>query len=273
MQLVNNIKRFSRNKKLKYGILSVGISIGLFYLASIIKNETTLYYTVIVLVVITVIGVIGTQFSNFVKMSWLISWLLPFHLYLGFLTTFFYFPNLGPAVKIMAFFGLALASYIILLVNNIFLVVEEKGNLIPLYNAAVTWVQILVIVISIPFISGVYKIPSTFLIQNLIVAVSAALLCFYMIWCMSFDPDIKRTSRKEKVTLVTILTSIIFSLGVSISFFPSESFLRALFVASLLLFNLNYIYAHYKNRLSQRMFTECGLISFFFFLLLLIFRV
>ncbi|MCA9750432.1 MAG: hypothetical protein KC414_15080, partial [Romboutsia sp.] len=168
----------------------------------------------------------------------------------------------------ISFFGLL---YVIFLVNNIFLVVLEEGSLIPLYSAAITWVQIIIIIISIPYISGIYKIPQNFLVQNIIVFASTLIFNFYLIWAVYLDPDIRSTGVEERTSLSLMLSFLVFTFGVATSFFPSESFLRALFISTIVMFNLGYTYAHYKNRINNRLVYEYLLICTIFFTFLIIF--
>lgn len=271
-KLINKLQFFANDKKIRYLILSIILTLLVYFLSIFIADESSLFYLAIFILLLGLIGLVISSYSTFFSRSLIYSMILPGHLIVGFLFMFFYFPTLGPIIELIAFFSLATLFYIIFLVNNVFLVVEEKGSVIPLYDAAVTWVQILIIVVSIPYISGVYKIPIDLLVQNTIMSFSILLFCFYMIWVMSLDSDVKRTGKSEKVFLAWFLTFITFSAGVSVSLIPTESFLRALFIASLLMFDLAYIFAHYKNKLNLRMILEYGVISLIFFIVLLIFR-
>lgn len=272
MNIITEIKNLFNTKKFRYLVTSVVLTFVLFYLSSVLTSDKGLFYAILVFGVIGVVVVLGTQFSDFIRKSWVFSIILPLHLAIGFLITFFYFPYLGPVIRLLAFFGLGITTYVLFLINNIFIVVEEKGSVIPLYNAAVTWVQILITTISIPFITGVYKIPASFMVQNLIVFISSMLLNTYLIWCLTFDTDIIKTTIKEKFTLVSLLSFLVLLVGISISFFPSESFLRGLVVTSLIMFNMNYIYGHYKNKLVERVLYEFGIIIIIFSILLIVFR-
>jgi len=67
--------------------------------------------------------------------------------------------------KLLGFFIVSILYYLINLVNNIFLVVEEKADIIPLYRVALTWSQILLIIVSIPLFAGIYKLNVSPLLQ------------------------------------------------------------------------------------------------------------
>lgn len=207
------------------------------------------------------------------KVSYLLfSHLLPAHLIIGFVLSVYYFPNLALPILLLGYLAFGVLNYIVFLVNNIFLVIKEKGSLIPLYSVAITWVQILIIVIAIPFYSGVYKLPLNILVQGLLVLVSSSLFYAYTIWGMMFDPDIKKTDIKEKIVIIIYFAFITYITGLAVSFIPTETFLKAMFIVMVNMFSIAYIYAHYKNRITTRLLLEYGVICLIFFLLLLIFR-
>lgn len=73
--------------------------------------------------------------------------------------------------------------------------------------------------------------------------------------------------------MVSALVSfLVFSLGVAVSFIPTESFLRALLSACALMFGLSYVNLHYKNRLNRSIIVEYSFIFVIFLLLVLIFK-
>lgn len=261
------------NKKVKYIALSLLFVALLFFISGFITDESLLFYFVFGFIMFTLLGLLLTQFVVKLKTSYVIFLsILLIHLVVGIIASLFYFPNLGLIVKGAAYVAAGVLFYTILLVNNVFVVIEEKGSLIPLYSVAVTWAQVLVIIISIPYFSGIYKIPTNLIVQNILILISVFLFCFYMIWSVSYDPNIKKTSIYEKISIAGILSFVTLLASVSVSFISAESFLRALFVSSVLMFDLAYIIGHYKNRLKKRMFIEYGAIAALFFILLVVFR-
>jgi hypothetical protein len=89
---------------------------------------------------------------------------------------------------------------------------------------------------------------------------------------MSYDTDVKKTVFKEKLVVSSLFSFLVFVMGIGVSFFPVESFLRSLFVSSILLFGLSYIYAHYKNRLNPRIIFDYLVIALIFFIILIVFK-
>jgi hypothetical protein len=270
--LKTKIKAPRIDKKIRYGIVSIVLVVVLFFASNSVPTEEVLFLIVTGLVLFSLVVLLLSQLVFKKSSSDIFLVILLVHLVVGFLISLFYFPNLGPLVMAVAFIGVGLLTYTVLLVNNVFVVTEEREGLIPLYNAALTWAQVLIVVISIAYFTGIFKIPSAQPVQNLSVLVSTFLFCSYMLWAMSFDPDAKKTSYSEKISLSTLLSFITFLAALSVSYIPTESFLRGLFISSIVMFDLAYIVAHYKNRIRKRMFIEYGTISLIFFIILLIFR-
>lgn len=271
--LVTSILTFARDKKTRYLLSSILFGVFLLFCAQYIQTEFGLFLALFTLGVIFLCILVLAVFLKYVSTASIYTSVLPLHLIAGYLFTLFYFPSLGFAVKFVGLVGLILLFYIILLVNNIFLVIQEKSGVIPLYTVALTWVQILIITISIPYFSGVYKIVSISLfLQSALVVISTFLFSMYMIWCVSQDEKTKKTVFYEKISVSLIVAFITFCASICTAFFPTESFLRGLFVSSILLFGIGYIQAHYKNRVTTRLMIEYSLISGLFFAILLIFH-
>lgn len=256
-----------KNKYLVYSIL-VGIAVFLF------SYGQTSYRPVFAFIAmfITVVGVFATQYPTIKLSNVSAHVLLPMHLTVGALLSLIYFPNLSFLIKVLLILVFTVCLYVISLINNVFLVVEEREESIPLFRAAVTWVQILLAVIAIPFFAGIFKLPIDALQQNLIVSISSILFSFYLIWVFKLDPEFKIPSAGEKIALSLFTFFCIFSLGSAISFFPTESFLRAVFLSSILMFCVNYIQSHLKNSINKNLLIQHFFISVIFFIILIIFN-
>lgn len=260
------------DKKIRYGVSSIALVAILFFASNNIPDEETLFLIVMGLALFSLVGLFLSQLVFKKSSADIFLVILLVHLVVGFLVSLFYFPNLGPLVMAIAFIGAGVLTYTVFLVNNVFVVTEEKEVLIPLYNVALTWAQILIVVISISYFTGVFKISSPQAIQSMFVLVSTFLFCSYMVWAMSFDSDVKKTNYIEKISLSSLLSFLTFLAALSVSYIPTESFLRGLFVSSIVMFDLAYIVAHYRNRVNKRMLLEYWAISLVFFVILLVFR-
>lgn len=245
--------------------------------AALVTGVVFLYAThldfkwAIIAVIITLMGTFIVQYPNNKPVHFIINNLLPLHLIVGALLSLNYFPNLGLPVKIFFVISMGLGFYIVSLINNVFLVVEEKKELIPLYRVAVTWSQIIFVVITIPFFAGVFKIPANSFIQNAIVSFSSFLFATYLLWLMGFDTEAKKVRGLEYILLSLFVAFAVLVAGLSTSFIPTESFLRALFASSVLMLVLNYLSNYLKNSITKKSIIDYVLITFVFFVFLIIF--
>ncbi len=255
------------DKKLKYFIHALIITV-LVFLFSATGNINF----AIAAVILTFTGTFVSQYPNIRPQHIIINNLMPMHLIIGTLLSLNYFPNLGLPVKIAFILALGAGFYIVSLVNNVFLVVEEKEEPIPLFRVAVTWSQILFVVVTIPFFAGLFKLPSLPFVSSVIISISAFLFTLYTFWMLEFDPEAKKVRGAEALFWGLFSSFIVFAASMSVSFVPTESFLRALFVSSVLMFCLNYVYGYIKNHITKRLITEYLLITFVFFALMFIFK-
>jgi hypothetical protein len=154
----------------------------------------------------------------------------------------------------------------------VFIVVEDKEDTIPLYRVAITWAQILIVIIAIPFFAGVFKIPANFIMQDLVVGASSFLFALYLLWTLGFDREVVRIGAGESIMMGLMVAFFAFSSALAVSFIPAESFLRSLLCAGSLMFGLNYMVLHYKNRLNKSIIFEYVFLLAIFLLLVLIFK-
>lgn len=262
-------------KKAVYGLYSVVIIFSLVYFSSSIRTEAQLVRFLIEIlsfVLLATLGLHSMSFKTSSLYSYLSTLLLPIYLIVGFVLSLYYFPNLAIVFKVGAGVLGVILLYIIFLVTNIFLVVEEKKAPIPLYSAAITWVQILIIILFIPFMSGIYKTPLTNLAQTFVVFASAFMFNNYLGWAVTHEAGVETKYTLEKLIINSSLAFLPAALSLSVAFFPTETFLKALVIAALIMFNMAYIYGHAKNRLTKRMFIDYGLIVFVFFIILVAFK-
>jgi hypothetical protein len=220
---------------------------------------------------IIVVGAYFTQATLITLQNAVTIFLLPAHLVAGTLLSLYYFPNLGLPTKMGALISVGIIIYIVSLMNNIFLIVEQKGSLIPLYRVALTWCQILLVIIAIPFFAGIFKMPINSFFQNLIAALSTFFFSFYMVHVQSFDTFTRKTEVGGRVMYSLLSSFIVFSLGLCVSFLPTKSFLRALFVSSVLMGVLGYMQSNIRNDITRKAVIEYCIISITFLFLALIF--
>jgi hypothetical protein len=267
------------NRRNKYLLLSVGTVIFLFgfsYATGVVRIVTAL-----VALLMAVLGTGLVQYSSvttehilkyFVGKTFLSILVLPVTLVVGALLSLIYFPNLSLFLRVATMGTVGLLMYVISLVNNIFLVVYEREETIPLYRVAVTWSQILLVIVSIPFFSGVFKIPINAIYQTLIVAVVAGFFARFLMWVQDMDSDVPTIDRGEMWVNSLLVGFVVFTVGIATSFVPTESFLRALLLSSVLMSSLGYLQAHYKNVVTKKLVFEYAVILLIFLLFVLIFN-
>lgn len=197
---------------------------------------------------------------------------LPVILVVGALMSLVFYPNLGLPIRIITIFAVGTLMYAISLVNNIFLVVYERKEVIPLYRVAVTWSQILLIIVSIPFFSGIFKLPINGIYPSLIVAIAGALFAYFLMWFQEMDPDVPEIKREEGIVNAGLVAFLVFAFSIGTSFFPAKSFLRSLLVSSVLMSTLGYLQAHYKNAITKKLVAEYIFITVIFLLFVLLFN-
>lgn len=260
--------RFNRKQQyLIYALLSV-VAIGYVWFTYVPLKSI---YSVIALS-ISVLGSLFVQKGNIKSGNFFYVAILPLHLTAGVLLSINYFPNLGLLVKVAGLVTLVAMFYGISLVNNIFLVVIYRKNMIPLYRAAVTWLTIFLVVTAIPFFAGVYKLPISALIQFIFIAIATFLFTLYNIWVTGFDSDTKKIPYTESIYLAMLSVFLTGVGGLSVSFFPTEPFLKALYASTYLMFGLGLSHAHLKNKIEKKLVLEYLGIILIFLLILIVFK-
>lgn len=265
-----NFKNITFGKKERYGLYALSVFASVYSTTFI----STSYYSVLVFValVVNLVGAVLVQIPNVKKTNALYTILLPIHLTVGTLLSLNYFPNLSNFVVLAVLIVVGVIAYAISLVNNIFLVVEEREKTMPLYRVAITWSQILLITVAIPYFSGIFKLPYNFLIQASLVGLSGFLLTVYLFWTLKYDEEIKVFSTGEKVIGGVIVAFNVMVGSLIVSFIPTESFLRALFISSVLMSQLGYLQSHFKNSVTKKLQFEYLIITIFFLMLVLLFK-
>jgi hypothetical protein len=258
-------------KRNRYLIQSALIGVFIYTFTQGVVNQN-LFLTVIVAVVLVVSGVLISHYPGVTKENFFFSTIMPFSVISGALLSLSFYPNLGFIFKMFVIFFFSGLYYLISLADNIFLVVHDREEIIPLFRVAVTWSQILQIIVAIPLLAGMFKLNVGVFTQSALASVVSILFTYYQLKIHEYEPDAKKTSIGERLYLCASSFFITYISSFAVSFFPSEDFLRALFVSSVMLFVLNYISLHLKNDLSRSVIMKYLLIILVFFILLLFFR-
>jgi len=246
------MKGINLERKHKYLIQS--LLAGVFIYAVTQKLIPLEYWQVgLILMALVVSGAYFSHYPNINKENFLVSILMPAGVLSGALLSLHFFPNLGFLFKIFVIFFFSGMYYIVSLSDNIFLVVHDREEAIPLYRVAVTWSQILQVVVAIPLFAGIFKINTNAFVQCFLISVISFLFTYYQLWIYQFDQDAKRTGIGEILFLCFSSFFLTYATSFAVSFFPTEAFLRASFSSSVLLFILSYISGYLKNEISRKM--------------------
>ena len=260
--------KIERKQRILLNSLVLGV---LMYLFSFDVVESTLT-SILIAIGYLLFSVFVVHYPNVGIKTLPISAVLPLFLSCGVYLVLRYFPNLAIIFRIIAVFGYVALYYVVSLVDNIFLVVNERKEIIPLYRVAVTWSHIMIIVIAIPFYAGVFKLPITSLLQNILIFITTIIFCLYSIWASMHDKGMKNVSAEEGILLSGYSAFIVSGMSTAVSFFPTEAFMRALLVSSTLMFVMNYSISGYlKNEIYRKIIFEYIGIVLLFFLLTLVF--
>ena len=259
------------DKRIKFLIQALVVGVFLHY---IFLNSTLHIYVVMsAALFLAMFGSLFVHYPNFKSIkSYLLSLLLPFSLLSGAILFLRFYPNLGDIFRIVIILGFVFIYYLILLSDNIFLVVIDREETIPLYRVAVTWSLILITLTAIPLYSGIFKLSYYPIVHMILVFVFGFLFNAYQIWSTRFDEDSKNVGVGEYIFLSTSVGFFILCSAAATMFIPSEAFLRALFTAAVLMFGLNYTSFYLKNNVSKRMLLEYSFICFIFLALLVLFK-
>ncbi|MFC1756009.1 hypothetical protein ACFLZK_01325 [Patescibacteria group bacterium] len=258
------------NKRQKY-FIHAALLLGLLYYFSGNTTRFDLAYAALVLVVVLV-GSYLTHRPNSTVLNTLATGIMPVFLTLGFVLSYIYFPNLSRVFKLLSLGVYAFIFYIVSLVNNVFLVVETRKETMPLYRVASTWSKILIVVVAIPLLAGIFKMDINSLFETALASLATILFYIYLLWSLKYNHEVKKFKKGELVAVFALGTFFVFAANISVSFFPTETFLRALYVSSVLIFGVSFIEAHLKNTINKKLIREHSLLTLIFLILLFIFN-
>lgn len=263
MLTFNSLKKKLNIKRLKFLLVSLLASIALFS-SLVIPYDARLLYSVLFVFFALVFTFASLEVKFSLKITPILM-ILPLHLLIGALGGFYVFPNLSLLMRLIITFVIFNLYYIMLLVLNIFSVVEERGKSMPLFRVASTWAQILIVIVSIPFYSVVFKLPIHPLLQVLVVAFST--FCLVLFYLVMLDLEINEID----LNLAFLSAFWVMILSFAILFLPFEAFFRGLFLSSVLLFGIGFSYHTLKHSLTRKITLEYIMITIAFLFIGLIF--
>lgn len=270
MKIPLGLTRFRFEKRYRYFLQSVIITVFI-YLISIKQLDISPREIPVYVLLLVVVGTIITHYPNIDLKNLFLSILMPSSLIAGTILSLSYFPNLGILFKIFAIISFGVLYYLISLIDNIFLVVEDREEIIPLYRVAITWSQILQIVCAIPLFSGLFKLEISPFLQSIIIGAVSFLFTFYQLSISKFDKEAKNVRVGEIIFFSSFVFFITAAISGAISFVPAEAFIKSLLTSVVLMFGLSYTTAYLKNEISKKFLFQFFIIFLIFFLLFIAF--
>jgi hypothetical protein len=262
--------KFKVEKRYRYLIQSILVTLFI-YLVTVNQLDVTAREVPVYVLVLVVLGTIVVHYPNIDIKNIFLSILMPSSLIAGALLSLYYFPNLGLPFKFFSIVCFGVIYYLLSLIDNIFLVVEEREEVIPLYRVAITWSQILQAVCAIPLFSGIYKLGISPFIQAFIMGIVSLLFTVYQLSISKFDKDAKTVRVGEGIFFSLFVLFIVTAVSVAVSFVPAEAFTKGLLTAIVLMFGLSYTTSYLKNDISKKTLFQFLIIFLIFFALMVLF--
>jgi hypothetical protein len=263
------------DKKYKFSVHAVVITLYI-YLASMVFWNYSFYWRIVLGLALLVVSTYLIHYPNVLYtkkrfLNFLMTLVLQSFLFGSALLALKYYPNLSLLFKLTMLAGIGVLFYIISIVDNIFLVVSQREETIPLYRAAVPWSQILLVIVAIPLFAGIFKIPTYSYIQIGLISLLTVVLNFYQFWSYRHEENLVGVGVGGRWFFALLSGFFVLATGIATSFLPFESFLRGLTTAAALMFGLFYTSSYMRNTLSQRLLLQYNAIILAFILLGLMF--
>lgn len=185
-----------------------------------------------------------------------------------------YFPNLVLFFREGYIVFATVIFYFLLLSSNIFLVVSERGSVIPLLRPAkVTFLQLQIIIAFLLFTSifkgnliGPY-VEATFLVQTAVIFTVCYAFSWVYWWSQQMEKEISSFTGNE--SLIIAFTVSFFSL--SISFFEMETYFRSLLITAAFYICINFFQSVVNHKYSNKNLLEYALVGILVLAVVLLF--
>jgi len=182
-----------------------------------------------------------------------------------------FFPNLSSFFKYALMFFSGGLFYLSLLINNLIIAEKVEDTSLPLFRVGQVWLQILLIILSIPFITMIYKLNFKFYIQSLFIFIYLLTSSYVYLHTYLISKEDKM-SMKEYILLLFEMVYLPLIASIATSFISAESFFRATFITSVYMAMVSYSRNYIDNSLNKRLIIQYVIISAFFLLVLIAFK-
>lgn|SRR3989344_1543104 len=170
-----------------------------------------------------------------------------------------YFPNLNVFFKLAFGVFSSFVYYFLLLSYNVFFVVEEKGSSIPLLRPARTAFLLIEIVALFLFLTSLYKFvlpepltEGTFLFQAVIIGFVTYYFVEQYWFSQNLEQEVISFVGNESLTISFMITIS----AISLSFFSTESFFRALALSTVFYVSITFFQSVVTHKLNRLQYIE-----------------
>lgn len=240
------------NKKVRFFISSIVSALAFFSFLSLPVDSR--YYGLMVGVVLVIISFwfgLGIIFDKGLDTR-LMTVLLPAQFFIGFGLFAALFP-LSLLSKIMFSVVFGLISYLIFLVQNVFLVAIGFKT-VPLYRAAYTINLIIILFNAFFLMTSLLSFNQIYWVNTLAVFVVSVLIFFYQFWAIAIElPDDGKTKNRWAYVLVPSL--LLSEMALVFSFWPVGLFRGAIYLVAM----IYVISALYQADIRERLFKKTWL--------------
>jgi hypothetical protein len=230
------------------------------------------YLFLLYLIFFIVLGNLYVLYPGYKKEDALIISFLPTIITSSTVFGLIFFPNLFTIFKYILILVSGGIFYISLLINNLIIAEKKEDSSLPLFRVGLIWLQILLIILTIPFITVIYKLNFPFYVHSLLVFIYLMFSTHIYLHSLLISNKTNPISSREYLLLILEVSYIPFLSSLAVSFINAESFLRATFITSVYMGMVGYLRNYIENSLNKKLIVQYSLIVLFFLFVLYIFK-
>lgn len=182
-----------------------------------------------------------------------------------------FFPNLSSLFKYLLMFSSGGIVYLSFLINNLIIAEKVEDESLPLFRVGQIWLQILLITLSIPLVTVIYKFNLPFYLHSLVIFVYLIFSSYVYLHTYMLSKN-SQIGRREYLFLIFQMSILPFAASIATSFVSAESFFRATFVTSVYISMVSFARNYVDSTLSQKLMIQYLLICSFFLFVLVVFK-
>ena len=174
------------------------------------------------------------------------------------------FPNLFSVFKYSLILFSGGLFYLSSLINNLIIAEKVEDNSLPLFRVGLVWIQILLIILSIPFITAIYKTDYKFYVHSGLVFTYFIVSTHVYLHTLLISKKEEKITNREYLSLIFSVSYIPTILSMALSLFEAETFLRATLITSAYMGMIAYLRNYIENSMNKKLLWQYSAISIFF---------